>query len=491
MVQDVQCGAGPLLGSYARSWRTYSSAVRRIDALCLYLNKVIEKLCDEHLPGNVTIVMVNGERMEVRLKPVGVLGLHIWKKCVLLYARDCLENVLVREILHAVHQLRTEERPEVSLRDVNVSIRSFNDSDPKEYHGPTAAPFREPHEPAAAEAMLFSADRPPNMYESDVEAPFIAATREFYAAESLCKISDDNITGYIHYAETRLREEIQRAKTLFPISAAGRIVAAVETELITAHTSRLQTDFGKLLSSHLHQDLGTVFRLLKRIPDCLEPLTNSFEAHMVQQGRLLVEEIRSHYRPDGVALLPLRRADIGVCGFYVAQLGPLLRSFQRLVQTCFEGDAQFSHCIERAFQAIVALPVPCTREDSGTLLAEFFDLLLQDEIAPDRQRLQAQQQSLDSAQIYLQFVEDGVSLVGFLETKEPFFRQYVSNLAKRLLHRLSRHGDVETRLIERLGVPRLAATRCDLVDCVRPRGRRPHAKDAHRHARCPPAEGPL
>lgn len=439
MVNEAQSGRASLLCSYARNWRTYNTAVQRIDSVCMYLNKVIEKLRDEHLPGKTTIVMVDGQRMEVRLKPIGVLGLHIWKKAVLVYTKDQLDNILVKEILQSVHKMRLKENISISLEELEGAIKSFSECDSKEYFGPVSVPFQE--EPInEASFSLF--------YESELEAPLIVNTKDFYSRESSIKIADEDITGYVRYAESRLREEVQNVKTIFPTRSSAKIVSIVEEQLILVHTRRLQNDFSLLLDKEMNSDLEIVYRLLQRIPDGIEPLANCFERYVFEKGKAAIDEIKEHYGSDGGIIQSISRADIKVCGMYVTQLGPLLRSFKKKVADFFNQDARFYVRIDDAFRKVISISPPCTRVDSGGLLAEFFDMLMQDEIAPDRQAYTG-----DSTQvIFKTFVEDGVQLVNLLEDKETFTSAYVAGLAKRLIYRLSHYGEVEMSLIRELGV---------------------------------------
>jgi cullin 1 len=393
------------------------------------MNKVIEKLRDEHLPGKTTIVSVNGERMEVRLKPVGILALHIWKKAVLSYAKERLDNMLIGEILEGIGRLRRGEKAIVDLRDLDLAIKSICECDPKEYFGPIAVPHAE--QPSNTESSIIS------MYESDLEAPLIEATREFYAKESAGLIAESSITEYVRYAENRLREEIQLAKTVLPIGSVQKLISAVEVQLIYTHTKRLQRDFSLLLAQNSTRDLEVVYRLLKRIPDGIEPLAVCFETFVHQQGVTALEAIQQQLKFD---------EHEKCCAMYVSSLAPLLQSLRKQIAECCDDDSRFHDRITSAFNQLVDLQPPGTRHDSGHLLADFFDLIMQNEIVPDRLVY-----GDNPTKAIRTFVDDAVMLVAFLEDKESFSTTYVLHLAKRLLFRLSHHGDIETSLITQLG----------------------------------------
>ncbi len=440
--------------------------MRRINALAMYINKVILKMGNDHLPRNVSIVIVDGERMQVRVRPIKALGMHIWKDAILVHSREQQQNVLVAAILACILALRQEAGAATAgqailLADLETAIKSFHESDPRAFATLSVAGEEAP--PAGGAPLTAEGSDGASFYEAELEGPLIDGTRAFYVTESTAKIASGPITAYIHYAENRLREELQWAKTLLPLSSTLRVVAAVEAQLILAHTERLQADFSLLLESGNIEELAIVFRLVKRIPDGIEPLAASFEAFVLAEATRSAAAIREHYTEDGTAILPLRRADVGVGGFYVAQLGETLRTFKGIVRESFEKDSRFAACIKRAFRRILQSPVPCS---AGILppalltqqrhpealpplvLADFFDRLLQDCIAPDRIRYD--DVNMTSDQIFRAFLDDGIALVRHLEDKEAFVAAYVERLANRLIYRLSRHGDAEGELIEQL-----------------------------------------
>jgi hypothetical protein len=427
MITDAQKGGITLLDSYSNCWQVYSKAVKQIDSICMYVNKVIDKLKDEHLPSKTAIVMINGERMEVRLKPVGALGFHIWKKAVLYFAKEKLGNVLVQEILAAFQTLRVKGNMEISMKGLEGAIKSFHECDQHEFSGPVPVPFKELDNRPNTEI--------PTLYELELEAPFLAATRDFYITESAEKIAGEDITGYVRYAEKRLREEVQSAKSLFPIGSSLKIISAVELQLVTLHTDRLQKDFNKLLEKSMRVELEIVYRLLERIPDGIEPLANCFENYVFQQARRAVEKILDQSDSRLVA------AD------YVGSLACLAQSIKMQVTSHFNADMRFMGRIADAFRCFMEVQPPCTTRDAGSLIADYFDMLMQDEVIPEN----GAYTGLEKSEALATCIDNVIVLVKYLETKEEFMNAYIVHLAERLLYRLSHHGDIEATLIVRLG----------------------------------------
>lgn len=417
------------LETYSKAWHSYSRAVHQINSLCMYVNKVIEKLRDEHLPKRTLVVLVNGERMEVRIKTVSALGFHIWKKAVLFYAKIEIDNILVKEIMRSFQQLRMRDKSSIPLESLKGAIRSFYDCDQKEFLGPVAVPFKQGED---------AIDKLPTLYESDIERPFIEETIKFYAFESTSKISNEDTTGYVTYAEGRLREEIQYAKSLFPTSSCVKIVAAVEAQLVTCHTETLQSSFSRLLESQMNTELEIVYRLLERIPEGIEPLAKCFEEYVFIKGKRTLEEIPSY----------VARGNCKVAAVYVFLLGPLSREFKHQINTHFNDDRRFLDRVANAFRALLSIHPPCSKKDTGSILADFFDLLLQDEVQPDRGIYGKFGKATEQFQ---ECINDAIELVEYLEDKESFVKPYITHLAKRLIYRLSHHGEADVLLIPRIG----------------------------------------
>lgn len=425
MINDAQRGTH-ILTSYASGWRTYSRAIRRIDALFMYFNRLMDTLRQQNLPKNKVVFFMNGRRMEVRFKPVGILGLHFWKLIILEYAREKLGNVIVNELLETVRILRTTGKAPLDLLELQTVIRSFCDADPPEYFGPVEVPLREEQ----VETPLVS------MYEREVEVPFIAATECFFQEESSSRIAEYGIEGYIKYAEARLRDEGHYMKALFPAASYGKILAATERQLIMVHTKRLQSDFNILLDADAEEELTSVYNLLQRIPDGIGPLTETFEDYVAKRGRSILGKIAEDVKPSMLH------------STYVSQLGFLRRHLEAtFVRRIFCGDERFLERLNNAFTRILSVRLPCYPKSSGELLAETLDKTMLDESLPDPHCYEG------SSNMLSDFIGDAIELVRHLADTDLFVSRFVSDIAKRFIFRLSKHGDIEGVIVTNLTVP--------------------------------------
>lgn len=424
MINDAQRGTH-ILTSYASSWKTFSRAVRQMDSLFMYFNRLMDTLRQQNLPQNKAVFYMNGKRIEVKFKPIGILGLHFWKTIVLEYSREKLGNVIVDELLEAVAILRTTGKAPLDLIELQMVIKSFCDSDPPEYFGPVEVPLQEEQ----VKVPIVS------IYEREIEAPFIAVTEQYFQHESSLRIAGNGIESYIKYAEARLCDEAVHMKVLFPDVSYGKIMAATEKQLIMVHTQRLQSDFKFLLDTCAEEELTSVYHLLQRIPDGIEPLTETFEYYVFKRGQSILCKIAEESKP------PM------ICSVYTSQMGFLHRHLQsKFFPSVFQNDGRFLERLNKAFTRILSLPPPHYSRSSGELLAETFDKAMLDEAVPDPSCY------MGSSDSFSDFVSDTIMLVKHLPGTELFIDRFVSDIAKRFIFRLSKHGDIEGVIVTNLAV---------------------------------------
>lgn len=443
MLESTETG-NLILTEYARHWRLFHRGLSRLNSLCMYVNKVIEKLRDQYLPDKKMTILLGSERCEVRVRTVEAMGLNLWMHGVLDYLKMQKGNILVRSILQTMSRLRSADRTpfnekanESTTADLEASIKSYFICDPKEFLGPYPVPYVE--EDAEMNEPVMTAIK--NYYEEELEGPFLVETRLYYQRCSQAKISGQDITVYIRLAEQQLRQEIQMAKTLFPISSSTRIISAVEEELILKHMSKLQSDFTNLLDRQIDSDLEIVYRLLKRIPDGIAPLSECYEDFVARLGHQKLEELK------GITSSSIQ-AHHQYCTQYVETLGTMLRSLQQQVNLSFGNDEHFSTHLDKAFTAILSLPVPGCPWNAGTVLAEFLDLLFRNEIETT-ERASLGKEGEESR--FRQRLSDALALIRLLGDRESFVETATAKLAARLLYRLSHHGNAELETIRALG----------------------------------------
>lgn len=433
-----------ILSEYARHWRLFHQGLVRLNSLCMYVNKVIEKLRDQYLPDKKMTVLLGSERCEVRVRTVEAMGLNLWMYGILDYLKAQKGNVLVRSILQTMAQLRSTNRisfgdkaSESTAADLEASIKSYFTCDPKEFLGPYPVPYveedAEMNEPVMTSIKTY--------YEEELEGPCLAETRLYYQRCSQEKISGKDITAYIRFAEQQLRQEIQMAKTLFPISSSTRIISAVEEELVLKHMTKLQSDFINLLDRQIDSDLEIVYRLLKRIPDGIAPLSKCYEDFVARLGHQKLEELKGISSSTG-------ESHHQYCTQYVGALGTMLRSRRQQVNLSFGDDEYFSIHLDRAFTAILSLPVPGCPWDAGTVLAEFMDLLFRNEIETTESTGLGKE---GEESLFKQRLSDVLALIKLLGNRDSFVETATAKLAARLLYKLSHNGTAELETIRALG----------------------------------------
>jgi cullin 1 len=147
------------------------------------------------------------------------------------------------------------------------------------------------------------------VYKEQFEAPFLAATEAYYAAEATAFLDaggaegSGNIPEYLKKAEGRLREEEERVVRYLHAKTRKELVGKCESVLLRAHAPRMWDAFQVRLTARNHlstwideyfaqalldfdadEDLQRMYALLARIPEGLEPLRKKFEAHVKAAG---------------------------------------------------------------------------------------------------------------------------------------------------------------------------------------------------------------
>jgi len=129
------------------------------------------------------------------------------------------------------------------------------------------------------------------VYEVDFERPFLAATAEFYARESVMYLSDNDAATYVKKAEKRLKEEDERVDHYLDQSTRSKLIRTVEKELISTHVRKLldmeNTGLIPMLEVERFAELTSFYRLLSRVEDGLKEMRACLMAHIQKTGNNL------------------------------------------------------------------------------------------------------------------------------------------------------------------------------------------------------------
>lgn len=100
---------------------------------------------------------------------------------------------------------------------------------------------------------IVNKNKPLEIYKEDFEAPFLVATRDYYARESAAFIAANGVAAYMKKAETRIEEEAVRAKRYLDSSSHDKIRKEVDQVLIERHKEALHGECDAMLKDDKQQ----------------------------------------------------------------------------------------------------------------------------------------------------------------------------------------------------------------------------------------------
>lgn len=263
------------------------------------------------------------------------------------------------------------------------------------------------------------------VYKTYFEAPFLAATADYYSRESRQFLAENSVVEYMKKAEARLDEEKQRVEMYLLPEIMSPLMRTCEKSLIGDHTQVLREEFQKLLDGDRRPDLARMYQLLSRIPDGLEPLRTRFETHVRTCGLAAVDKVAA----EGDNIEPK---------VYVEALLEVHTQYADLVNNAFAGDTEFVRALDNACREFVNRNKICKSGStrSPELLAKYSDNVLK--------RSGSEDENIERT------LTDLMTVFKYIEDKDVFQKFYSRMLAKRLVNTLSTSDDAETAMISKL-----------------------------------------
>ncbi|EJC98884.1 Cullin-domain-containing protein [Fomitiporia mediterranea MF3/22] len=132
-----------------------------------------------------------------------------------------------------------------------------------------------------------------DIYKDHFENPFIAATEEYYKAESEAFLAENSVSDYLKKVEGRLKEEQERVDMYLHHITWDRLISTCERVLIRDRAEAMREGFKNLLDLGRDRDLHSMYHLFKRISDkkSLELLCKQFEEYVKNAGLAAVREL--------------------------------------------------------------------------------------------------------------------------------------------------------------------------------------------------------
>jgi len=139
--------------------------------------------------------------------------------------------------------------------------------------------------------------------ENLFEDKLVEETKRYYSIESVKLLRQYPVIEYMKLVEQRLAEEKKRL--YLEETTLDRLSRACEEVLIEKHLVIFKNEFKELLSEEKRDDLGRMFRLVKKLPDGLKELCSWIESWIgaVKSSTIKRAGYAGHNVPEVLTLL--------------------------------------------------------------------------------------------------------------------------------------------------------------------------------------------
>lgn len=260
------------------------------------------------------------------------------------------------------------------------------------------------------------------VYEEDFEAPFLAATSDFYRLESREFLASNSCPDYLRKVEMRLKEELDRVHHyLDQQSSEAKVRDVVEQQLISAHMQNLvhmqNSGLLVMLRDDKVADLSRMYKLFSKVEGGLTCMKELMSEHIRACGKEIVTD----------------EQNIKERGAFVQQLLDLKYKYDYLQKHAFNMDKTFQHTINKAFEYFINL-----NSKSPELISLFIDAKL-------RKGLKGKtEEEIDA------LLDQVMMLFRFIQEKDVFEKYFKQHLARRLLLGTSMSDEAERNMISKL-----------------------------------------
>lgn len=276
------------------------------------------------------------------------------------------------------------------------------------------------------------------VYEADLEAPFLNSTQEYYARKADEWMAVDDTPSYLFKVEKVLADEKDRLINYLNNVTETKLMTVVENELLGKKKMELLEKDGSglkvLLEHEKYEDLSRMFQLFSRLKEeGLAPMADIFRVHVLASGldRISARNARLETLPDKER----EKESINDPNF-VKDLIALHEKFLVMVRDHFGSHALFQKALKDAFTDFVNRDVGESKH--AEIMASFCDTLLK-----------SGGEKLGDDEIEA-FLEKVVLLFSYLSDKDIFAEIYRDMLAKRLLGQRSASDEMERTMVGKL-----------------------------------------
>ncbi|CAB4428705.1 unnamed protein product [Rhizophagus irregularis] len=384
-----------VVSAYAREWKHYSLAAGYSSMMCEYLNKLLVNGTKDNKSRGMVDKKTTVQGGNYRRQTVQALAYNIWKKQIVYTIKEKNSDRFMRQIFELIRRDRDgEDKVPDIVSDAIMSLVELT-------------------------------EHPLSLYIEEFEKPYLVHTRRYYERESATVIANASISEYMKKASQRLDEEVTRNSKYCHKSSHDTVIKECETQYVAAHQTRIQGEFGAMISNERYEDCTMAYTLLSRIPDGVNPLLEIFERYITNIGNGLIIRMGNSIAKD-----PRE---------YVEFLLDHHSKYLTVCQKVFVNDAAFVAAVDKAFRTIVNDVTINPVAHSPEVMARYCDVLLK-KTHKGGWSEQEVEDKLNRMIILFKYIED----------KDVFQKFYSRMLAKRLIYGNSASEEAEANMISRL-----------------------------------------
>lgn len=275
------------------------------------------------------------------------------------------------------------------------------------------------------------------IYRENFEAAYIQATESFYKLQANEYLQEHGVQSYMRYADTKLREEEQRAQRYLE-PGSGSVACLVQscvTVLVKDRLSTLLAECAPLIAAGETERLQLMFKLLDRVPGGVDPMLRDLEQHIISAGLADMKFAADVITQDSEK--------------YVERLLDLFKRFSTLVEEAFLDDPRFLTARDKAYKTVVndtsvfKLELTTTKilapeSKCPELLANYCDMLLRRTPLSKRLTSDEIEKKLKNVLLVLKYVGN----------KDVFMRYHKAHLTRRLILDTSADSEKEEDMVE-------------------------------------------
>lgn len=296
------------------------------------------------------------------------------------------------------------------------------------------------------------------VYISDLEAPFLLSTRDYYARKASQWLQAYPTPAYLIKAEAALLAERGRVAQYLHSDSEAKLLRVVEEELLEKKEASLIERDGSgcrwMLVNKMSEDLSRLFRLYSRVTESpltgLGPIAEILRQHVSAVGHEKVDQRTA--RVNGVSGVSSKDSkdntesntkegekekETNDDPIFVKDLLNVHDEFLAVVNTLFQSNSLFQKALKDAFVEVVNQDVG--KFKTADLISSFCDRLLKT----------GGGEKLSDSEIE-SYLEKSVQLFSYLTDKDVFADIYRNQLAKRLLNQRSASDEMERLMIGKL-----------------------------------------